>query len=157
MLAATVAYRRSLAELMDFNYNIQQYILFTWGSPQVLLSCSSAFGLPCAPDAGLLVQTSAGPGPSQGDTSREGDTSHEDDSVAVSKTAARPTYSRKFVVQSCMNLLNNRPPNSAAIVTVATGGDDSSEAEEGSDGDNGSDSADDSADDDDDASIETVN
>ena len=67
------------------------------------------------------MQTSAGPGSSQGDTSREGDTSDEDDSVDVNMTAARPAYSREFVVQSCMNMLNNRPADSTEIATELGG------------------------------------
>ena len=83
------------------------------------------------------MQTRAGPGPSQGDTSDEG----EDVSC---KTAAKPVHSREFMVQSCMDMLENRAPNSVAVSTVATGADDSTEAEEGSesDDDNGSNSAD---------------
>ena len=82
------------------------------------------------------MQTRAGPGPSQGDTSDEG----ED----VDKTAAKPVHSREFMVQSCMDMLENRASNSVAVSTVATGADDSTEAEEGSesDDDNGSNSAD---------------
>ena len=97
------------------------------------------------------MQTSAGPGPSQGDTSCKGDTSDEDASVDENKTAARPAHSREYVVQSCRDILNNRPPNSVAIATVATDGDDSSEAEQDSGGDNGSEGADDDSADDDSA------
>ena len=112
------------------------------------------------------MQTSAGPGPSQGDRSDEGDTSDDlSESEDVDKTAAKPVYSREFVVQSCMDMLNNRPPNSVALSTIATGADDFTEAEEGSDDDNGSadddngsNSADDDSADDDsaDASVESV-
>ena len=44
MLAAAIANRRSLAlELMQHNYNIQQQKLFTWASPEVLLSWTAVF------------------------------------------------------------------------------------------------------------------
>jgi len=93
-------------------------------------------------DACLLVQTSAGPS--------HGDTSDEDESEDVDNTGAKPLYSTEFMVQSCMDMLNHRPPNPVAVATVATG-DDSTEAEKGSADENGSDSADD-----DDASLESV-
>ena len=63
------------------------------------------------------------------------------------------------MVQSCMDMLENRAPNSVAVSGVATGADDSTEAQEGSDSDddnNGSNSADDDSADDDDASVESV-
>ena len=44
MLAAAIANRRSLAlELMQHDYNIQQQKLFTWASPEVLLSWTAVF------------------------------------------------------------------------------------------------------------------
>lgn len=101
------------------------------------------------------MQTSAGPGPSQGDRSDDGDTSDDlSESEDVDKTAAKPVYSGEFLVQSCMDMLHNRPPNSVALSTVAPG----AEAEEGSDDDNRSDSADESSSDDstDDDSVESV-
>ena len=86
------------------------------------------------------MQTIAGP--------THGDTSDEDESEDVDNTGAKPFYSTEFMVQSCMDMLNHRPPNPVAVATVATGAD---EAEKGSADEDGSDSADD-----DDASLESV-
>jgi len=94
-------------------------------------------------DACLLVQTSAGPS--------HGDTSDEDELEDVDNTGAKPVYSTEFMVHSCMDMLNHRPPNPVPVATVATGAEDCTEAEKGSADENGSDSADD-----DDASLESV-
>jgi len=89
------------------------------------------------------VQTIAGP--------THGDTSDEDESEDVDNTGAKPFYSTEFMVHSCMDMLNHRPPNPVPVATVATGAEDCTEAEKGSADENGSDSADD-----DDASLESV-
>ncbi len=78
-------------------------------------------------DACLLVQTIAGPS--------HGDTSDLDELEDVDNTGAKPVYSTEFMVQSCMDMLNHRPPNPIAVATVATGAD---EAEKGSADENGS-------------------
>ena len=45
----------------------------------------------------------------------------------VDNTGAKPVYSTEFMVQSCMDMLNHRPPNPVPVATVPTGADDCTE------------------------------